>query len=88
MILPGIFKMKPKLFDHGIGENVASDSLYFGVGRSGIDVVGQPEHEILSLPHVFNSLVAHLVQGAVDGLTLRIENRLLQRDIDMSLHFA
>lgn len=87
-MLAGIFKMKPKLFDHRIGEHVARDSLYLGMGGGSIDVVGQAKYEIFSLSHIFDSLIAHLVQRAVNGLTLRVENRLLQRDIDMSLHFA
>ena len=87
-MLAGVFKMKPKLFNHRIGEHIAGDSLYFGVGRCRIKAVSQPQHKIFSLPHVFDSLVEHFFQGAVDGLPLRVENRLLQRDIDMSLHFA
>jgi hypothetical protein len=83
-----IFKVKPEFFDHRIREHFADNPFHFSVRRGSIERIGQPDYKIFSLPHVLNALILHLFKGAVNGLTLRIENRLFQRDIDMSLHFA
>jgi len=80
--------MKTEFLNHRIGENLASNPLNLGMGRSRIERVGQSNYKIFSLPHVLNTLVLHLPKSAVDGLALRVQNRLLERDIDMSLHFA
>lgn len=86
--LTGVFKMEPELFNYGIGEYFAGDSLYFGVCGGRIECVSQPDDKIFSLPHVLDSLILHLSERAVDGLPLRVKDRLLEGDIDMSLHFA
>jgi hypothetical protein len=86
--LPGVFEMEPKFFNNRIGEHFARDPLDLGMGGGGVQRLSQPDYEILALPHVLDPLILHLLKGAVNGLPLRVENRLFERDIDMSLHFA
>ena len=47
---------------------------------------GELELEVLALPHVADGAVAHRVQGIGDGLSLRIEDRGLQRHEYFGLH--
>ncbi len=86
--LPGVFKVKPELFNYWIREHFARDPLYFGMGGGCVERIGQPNHKIFPLPHVLYPLILHLPKGAVNGLPLRVKDRLFERDIDMSLHFA
>ena len=46
----------------------------------------QRDLEVLALAHVAHALVTHFVERAVDGLALRIENSLLQRDVNVGFH--
>jgi hypothetical protein len=80
--------MKPELFDYGIGEDFARDPFYFSMSGGCVERIGEPDDKILSLPDVLDPLILHLSKRIVNGLTLRVEHCLLQRDIDMSLHFA
>lgn len=80
--------MEPELFNDGIGEHFARDPLYLRMGGGCVERIGQADYKILTLPQVLDSLILHLPEGAVDGLTLRVKDRLFERDIDMSLHFA
>jgi hypothetical protein len=74
-------------FDHRVGENLGCDSLNMGAGGFGGEAIGKREGEILALAHGGNFRETYLAQGVLDGLALRIEDRSLQRDIDMRLHF-
>ncbi len=56
--------------------------LRLGPGESAI----QGEFEILALADVLQTLVAHFLESTLDGLALRIQNALLQRDVDVSFH--
>ena len=49
--------------------------------------IGQGKREILALAHGGYVCKPDLAQGILDGLALRIEDRCLQRDIDMRLHY-
>src|SRR5207248_7492319 len=46
----------------------------------------QDDFEILPLAHVLHAFVTHLAERAVDGLALRIQHRLLERHVNVSLH--
>ena len=86
--LLAVFQLKPELFDDRVGEHLAGNALDLGVGRGAVQRVGQPQDEVLALPHVLDAAVLHFFEGVVNGLPLRIKHGLLQRDIDVSLHFA
>ena len=44
------------------------------------------EFEILSLADTLQAFVTHLLEGALNGFALWIENTLLQRDVDVGCH--
>ena len=44
------------------------------------------QFEILSLPHILQSLITHFLKRTLDGLALRIQNALLQRNVHVSFH--
>ena len=75
------------LFDDRIGEDFGGDALNLGAGSLGGEPIGEGKREILALPHGSHLGKTDLAQGILDGLALRIEDRCLQRDIDMRLHF-
>jgi hypothetical protein len=80
--------MEPELFYYRIRKHFAGDPFYLGMYRRRVKRVGQSNYKIFPLPNVLNALILHLFKGAMDGLSLWVENRLLGCDIDMSLHFA
>jgi hypothetical protein len=49
--------------------------------------LGERKREVLALAHCGYIRKSDLAQGVVDGLALRIQDRCLQRDIDMRLHY-
>ena len=83
-----IFKVKGKLFDHRIGQHFSRNALHFRLGSRGVERIAEFEHKIFALAYVFDSLVLHLPESTVDGLPLRVEDCLLERHVDMSLHRA
>src|SRR5476649_2220467 len=66
-------------FDHRIGQKLVGD---FGGQRLRLRGFRRREIEleILALPDVFNPVVAERMQRVGDGLALRVEHRLLERD--------
>ena len=53
---------------------------------SACEAVGERKREIFALAHGGDIGKPDLAEGVVDGLALRVEDRCLQRDIDMRLH--
>jgi hypothetical protein len=76
-----------ELFDYGVGEDFAGDALDLGAGGLRRQAVGERKGEILALAHGGDVCKPDLVEGILDGLALRIEDRRLQRDIDIRLHY-
>ena len=75
-----------ELFDYRVGEDFAGDALNLSFGIGGRQAICQRKGEILALADCFNLRESDLAEGIVYGLTLRIEDRGLQRNVDMSLH--
>ena len=75
------------LFDDGVGEDFFGDALDLGAGGLGGEAVGEGEGEVLALAHRGDLGKADLAQGVLDGLALGIQDRCLQRDIDMCRHY-
>jgi len=73
-----VFNGETKLFDNRVRENFARDPLYFRLRFILGDAAVESNFEILSLPYIVQTLVADFRKGAVDGLSLRIQNALLQ----------
>jgi hypothetical protein len=72
-----VFEGETVLFNDGIGQNFARDPLYFGVRFVLGDSAVESNFEILSLSYLVQTLITNLGQGAMDGLSLRIQNALL-----------
>jgi len=72
--------------DDGIGEDLACDALDFGAGGVGVQAVGERKCEVFALTHGGDIGKTDLAKSVVDRLSLRIEDRCLQRDVDMRLH--
>src|ERR1035438_8994652 len=75
------------LFDHWIGEHLASDALHMCAGSVGREPLGEGKLEVLALPHCGYLCESDLPQRVLDGLALGVQDRCLQRDIDMCLHY-
>jgi len=76
-----------EFLDNGIREDFAGDSFDLGTGRIGSEAISQRKSEILALANRGNVRKADLAEGILDGLALWIEDRCLQSDIDMRLHY-
>ena len=57
------------------------------VRAASAEAVGERELEILALTHGDHFSKPDLAQSIVDGLALWVQDRCLQRDIDMRLHY-
>src|SRR5215831_16117055 len=77
-----------EFFDDGIRQNLAGNPFDFCLRLFARQNTIEGEFEIFSLPHAFQALVAHFLQRAVDGFTLRIENALLERNVNAGCHKA
>lgn len=75
-----------ELFDDGVGKDLAGNALDQGFRIGGRQAICEGKREILALANGFNLRESYLAKGVVNGLTLRIEHRGLQRNVDMSLH--
>ena len=81
-----LLKREAEFLDDRIGQHFSSHARDFrfrlGAGESAVE----REFEILSLAHFLEALVSHLLERTLDGLALRIQNALLQRNIDVGFH--
>ena len=83
-----VFQAEARLFDDGIGEDLAGDAGDLGFRLGTADAVIEREHKVLSLPYIGDSAVLHLPQRIRNCLPLGIQHGPFQRDIDMSLHLV
>ena len=81
-----LFNAVRELFDDRVGQHFGGDLLDQRFDGGGIQAVGQRDREIFALPDRGYVAVSDLVQGVLDGLALGVQDRSLQRDIDMRLH--
>jgi hypothetical protein len=75
-----------EFLNHGVCEHFAGDPFHFRLRILFRQTPVESDFEILPLPHFLKPLVTDFCESAVDGLTLRIQHALLQRDIDVSFH--
>ena len=75
-----------KFFDDGVGKNLAGDALDLVAGGFGGQPIGERQGEIFALSDRGYIRVADFAQGILDGLALGVQDRCLERDIDMCLH--
>src|SRR3546814_6636638 len=70
--------LDPEILDHDVGEELPAHRLDIVVA----DAFGQVELDQLSGAHVVDSGETEAFQRVVDRLALRVEDAVLQRDID------
>jgi len=91
-----VFPLKPtwylflnavrKFFDDGVGEDLAGDAFDLVAGGFGSEPIGEGKREVFALADGGYVRIADFAQGVVDGLALGVQDRCLERDIDMCLH--
>ena len=81
-----IFQRKTKLFDNRIGKHLAGYARYLSLGFGPVKAAIERELKIFALADLLQSLVAHFLQRALDRFALRIQDTLLERDVNVSFH--
>ena len=83
-----LLEAEGEFFDDRIGEDITGDALNFVLSLRGIggERRREREHEVLALAHVGDSIEADAAESAGDRLSLRVEYRTLQRDVNMRCH--
>jgi hypothetical protein len=84
--LASVEDLEAKFFYDGISEHVLRDALDLGFGFVTAETV-ELEDEEFALAHFLHLGVAEGGEGALDGLSLGIEDGGLQHDPDVSFHF-
>ena len=74
------------LFYNGVGQDFAGDPLNLLTRGRCRKALIQREGEVFALADGSDIAKPYLAQSIVDGLALRVQDRCLQRDIDMCLH--
>lgn len=77
--------LEAEFFDDGVGEDVAGDAFDLGDGFFAGEAV-EREDEEFSLADVFDFGVAERGEGALDGLSLGIEDGGFGHDPDVGFH--
>ncbi len=80
------FQPVGKFFNHRVGKHIFGDALYFRLCGGGIERAVKVKDKIFSLADVLYPLILHLFECVLDGLSLGVEYRPLERHIDMGLH--
>src|SRR6266852_8853540 len=75
-----------ELFNHRVGQNVASDVRHLGCRFRPGQAAIERELEILSLADLLQPLIAHFLKSTLDGLSLGVQNALLERNVHVSFH--
>src|SRR5215467_5658148 len=73
------------VLDYGVGEELLAHSLDLGLGAFGI-ALRHVDLDIFALAHIANRAEAERMKRAGNGLALRVEHALFQRDGDARLH--
>src|SRR6266571_1383647 len=76
----------PEFLDHRIGQNLARDSPNLALRLGLVQSSGEGQLEKLTLTHILQPVVTHLVERSLDGFALRIQDAPLQRNVYVSLH--
>jgi hypothetical protein len=77
-----------KLFHDWVGENFSGDAFDLSLRLLAVQPPLQRKFEILALADLFQTFITHLLERALDGFALRIENAFLQRDVNVGFHWS
>src|SRR5579872_1219458 len=86
LFLLGQGERETEFFNDRIGEHFASDALDFGLRLFARKSSVQRQLKIFSLAHTLQALVAHLLERALTGFALGVEDAFLQRYINVGCH--
>src|SRR5580658_6458329 len=78
-----VFEGAAILFDYRIGEHFPGNAFNLGLRLFAAQTAIEGKLEILALANIVHAFVAHFLQRALDSLALRIEDTLLERDVDV-----
>jgi hypothetical protein len=81
-----LFDGEGEFFDHRIRKYLSRNTLDLRLRLVAAHAI-QRENKIFALPDVCYALVIHLLQGALNGLSLRVQYGLLESDVNVSFHF-
>jgi hypothetical protein len=81
-----VLEGEAEFFDNRISQDFASHAPNFRFRFRTSQSTVKCELKVLTLANLFQALVAHFLQSALDRLSLRIQNALLQRNINVSFH--
>ncbi len=77
-----------KLFNDLVGKILSRDAFDLGLCLLAVQAPIQRKFEILALADFFQAFIAHLLERALDGFALRIENTFLKRDVNVGFHWS
>jgi len=83
---PLLSQGKTEFFNHGVGQHFTGDSLDFRRRLFAREPAVECQLKILSLANALQSLVSHLLECALDGFALWVENALLERNVNVGCH--
>src|SRR5262245_41491788 len=83
---PSLFQREREFFNYRIRKYLARYPLDLSLSLIAANSI-QRQDKILALPNVCYALVIHLLKGTLNGLSLRIQYRLLESDGNVSFHF-
>src|SRR5215831_5892545 len=75
-----------EFFDDRVGQNILGNAFDLSPGGRFVQPAIQVEFEEFTLADVSDSFIAHLLERAVDCLSLGVEHRGLQHHCNVSLH--
>src|ERR1700753_2327146 len=66
--------------NHRIRKHFPGNAIHLRLRLLAADTVVQRDFEVLALAQLVDAAVTHLLERAVNGFTLRVENTFLERD--------
>src|SRR3974377_1865859 len=84
--LESAFQSEAIFLDARVGQDLFGTSLDLSLRFITADTVIECYLKILALAKVANAAIPHLLQRAVNCLSLRVEHTLLQRDVNVGSH--
>src|SRR5215813_2961749 len=85
-LIRSLFQPVAEFLDYGVGQHFFGNALDLCLCSSLVQPAIHHQLKEFSLPNGANAFVTHLLQRALDGLSLRIKDRALQHDRDVGLH--
>src|SRR5579864_9133606 len=75
-----------EFFNYGVGQHFAGDALDFRLRLIARESPVQRQLKILTLANALQAFVSHLLERAVNGFALGVENAFLERNANVGCH--